>query len=315
MDSINESNENGDDLIAANSEELLLKTPLEERQELLAHHVRLVARKQSHALFVFGAQGGLGKSRTILQTLEQEGSEPVLINSHITPLALFSLLFRYRGEEIIFFDDVDSMFGSMPHLGLLRSALWGSPRVVTYGSSQLPDDLPTSFETTARLIFAANVIPKKNDAFKAVLSRCDIFELSASNDEIVEMMRRLSSKGFHGITAAQCSEVIQFISDHSSDRQLSLRLLGPSLRKVNYAREAGIDWRSLVLSQLQSLGRKGDATKMLDSRSKDFRILEQVLRRFPDSVGDQQSEWSRITNKSRASFYRALQRFREDRGS
>ena len=38
-------------------------TALEERQQLLAHHVRLVARKMNHALFVFGAQGGLGKSK------------------------------------------------------------------------------------------------------------------------------------------------------------------------------------------------------------------------------------------------------------
>ena len=33
-------------------------TALEERQQLLVHHVRLVARKVSHALFVFGSQGG-----------------------------------------------------------------------------------------------------------------------------------------------------------------------------------------------------------------------------------------------------------------
>ena len=106
-------------------------TVLEERQQLLSHHVRLIARKVSHALFVFGAQGGLGKSRTILHTLDQEGIEPILINSHVTPLALYSTLFQHRDEAVIFFDDVDSMFGSMPHLGLLRSALWGSPRIVT----------------------------------------------------------------------------------------------------------------------------------------------------------------------------------------
>lgn len=291
-----------------------IKTPLEERQELLAHHVRLVARKLSHALFVFGAQGGLGKSRTILRVLEDEGTEPVLVNSHITPLAFYSLLYRHRTEEIIFMDDTDSIFSSMAHLGLLRSCLWGQPRVVTYGSSQLPDDLPSSFETTARFIFAANVIPKRNDAFKAVLSRCDIFELSASNEEVIEMMRSLSSKGFNGITPAQCSEVIDYIAEQSSERQLSLRLLGPSLRKVGYARDAGIDWRPLILSQLQTLGKKADVTKRLDNRTKDLKVLEQVLRRFPDSVGDQQVEWSKSTGKSRATFFRTLARFREEHG-
>ena len=31
---------------------------LEQRQQVLSHHVRMVARKLSHALFVFGAAGG-----------------------------------------------------------------------------------------------------------------------------------------------------------------------------------------------------------------------------------------------------------------
>lgn len=288
------------------------KTPLEERQELLAHHVRLIARKVSHALFVFGAQGGLGKSRTILKTLAEEGASPILINSHVTPLALYTLLWQHRDEEILFFDDVDSMFSSMPHLGLLRSALWGSPRVVTYSSSQ-QNGVPQSFETSARFLFAANVVPRKNDAFKAVLSRCDIFELSASNEEVIEMMRSLASNGFHGITADECETVIDYIGEHSEDRQLSLRLLGPSLRKVRYAREAGIDWRPLVRSQLSTLGRRVETTKRLDNRGKDLRELEQVLRRHPDSVAEQQVAWCRSTGKSRASFYRVLSRYRVER--
>lgn len=287
-------------------------TALEERQRLLAHHVRLVARKLNHALFVFGAQGGLGKSRTILRTLEEEGITPILINSHITPLALFATLFRHRSEEVLFFDDVDSMFGSMAHLGLLRSALWGNPRVVTYGSSQLPDDLPPSFETTARFVFAANVIPKKNDAFKAVLSRCDIFELSATNEEVIEMMRSVAAKGFSHLSPDDCQMVIDFIAENSDDRQLSLRLLGPSLRKLLYCRSEAIDWQPLVKSQLQSLGRKNDATKRLDSRTKDLRLLQQVLKKYPDSVKDQQEQWCRASGKSRASFFRCLNRYRSE---
>ncbi len=64
-------------------------------------------------------------------------------------MSLYGTMFQHRDEQIIFFDDVDSMFWSMAHLGLLRSALWGSPRIVTYGSSQLPRDLPPSFEFTS----------------------------------------------------------------------------------------------------------------------------------------------------------------------
>lgn len=289
-------------------------TVLEERQHLLAHHVRLVARKLSHSLFVFGAQGGLGKTRTILRTLDEEGVEPVIINSHVTPLALYGLLYQYRSEQVLFFDDVDSMFGSMAHLGLLRSSLWGHPRIVTYGSSQLPSDLPTSFEFESRVIFSANIIPKKNDAFKAMVSRCDVFELTATNAEVTDLMRLVSEKGFHGVTPEDCNMVIDFIEENAEDQQLSMRLLGPSLRKLSYARSVGVDWRPLIKSQLQSLGRRKDVTKRVDGKGKDTRSFMEALRKYPESVKDQQSHFCQETGKSRASFYRVLARYRAEHG-
>ena len=282
-------------------------TALEKKQELLAHHVRLVAKKMSHALFVFGSQGGLGKTRTIMKVLDEHGIEPVLINSHVTPLALFGILYQHREECCLFFDDTDSMFASMAHLGLLRSALWGSPRIVTYNSTQLPEGLPSSFEFSSRVIFAANVIPK-NDAFKAVLSRVDQFDLSATNGEVIEAMRSIAAKGFQGVTIEECEAVIDFIEEHSEDRQLSLRLLGPSLRKLKYARDEGIDWRPLVKSQLSNLGRKQVATKRLDNKAADIRVLKDAIRKHPDSPSDQQTYWCEKTGKSRASYFRVKKR-------
>ena len=60
------------------------RTSLEKKQGLLAHHVRLVARRISHGLFCAGP-GGLGKSKTIHDTLSAEGIEPVLLNSTSRP--------------------------------------------------------------------------------------------------------------------------------------------------------------------------------------------------------------------------------------
>lgn len=159
----------------------------------------------------------------------------------------------------------------------------------------------------ADVSFAANVIPSKNDAFKAVLSHCDIFELSASNSEIVDLMRCVASNGFQGLTTNDCSEVIDFISDNSEDRQLSMRLLGLSLRKLQYARSEGLDWRPLVKSQLQTLGRKQEV-KRLDSKHQDLRILRDAVKKFPESVKDQMVYFCGQTKKSRASLYRILAR-------
>jgi hypothetical protein len=297
-----------DDTAQVVAEEITL-TALEERQNLLAHHVRLVARGMSVGLFVFGSQGGLGKSRTVLRTLADEGVSPVLVNSHITPLALYSTLFHNRQGKVIFLDDVDAIFSSMAHLGMLRSALWGDPRVVCYGSSQL-DDLPGSFVIDSRLVFCANVIPRKNDAFKAVLSRCDIFELSATQEEVVELMRSIASAGYETLTPDDCLEVVDFIEQNGDDRAISLRLLEPSFRKVQYARFEGLDWRTLVLTQLRTLGRKEDTSHRLDAKAQEIRTLHQAMERFPHCVSEQQAFWSKATGRSRASFFRLLARHR-----
>jgi hypothetical protein len=282
-------------------------TALEERQNLLAHHVRLLARGMSVGLFVYGSQGGLGKTRTVLNTLAEEDISPILINSHITPLALYTTLYHNRYGQVVFFDDVDSIFGSLAHLGLLRSALWGSPRIVTYGSSQL-DDLPGSFIFDSRLVFCANVIPRRNDAFKAVLSRCDIFELSATQEEVIELMRSVARGGYGIVTSDDCLEVVEFIEANADERAISMRLLEPSFRKVIYARSEGLDWRPLVLTQLQSLGRKPVASRRIDARANKLRLLHQAIQAHPRSVTEQQVFWSRATGKSRASFFRLLAR-------
>jgi hypothetical protein len=289
--------------------EEITPTALEERQNLLAHHVRLVARKLSNALFVYGSQGGLGKSRTVLRTLADEGISPVLVNSHITPLALYATLYHSRAERVIFFDDVDSIFGSMAHLGLLRSALWGDPRVVCYGSSQL-DDLPGSFIFESRLIFCGNVIPKRNAAFNAVLSRCDIFQLDASQEEVVDLMRSVATAGYETLSPDDCQDVVSFIEQYADDCAISLRLLEPSFRKVIYAKSEGLDWRPLVMTQLKTLGRKEDTSRRIDAKAQEIRTLHQAIERFPDSVAEQQVFWSRVTGKSRASFFRLLGKHR-----
>ena len=125
-------------------------------------------------------------------------------------------------------------------------------------------------------------------------------------------MRCVASQGFHGVTPDDCGMVIDYIAENSEDHQLSMRLLGPSLRKLQYARSENLDWRPLVRSQLQALGRKQDATKRLDSRTRDLRIFREALKKHPDCVKDQMAYFCARTQKSRALFYRTLARQRAE---
>ena len=279
-------------------------TSLEERQQLLAHHVRLVARGMANGLCVYGSRGGLGKTRVVLATLKEEGVEPVVLTGHCTPLAMYMSLYEHP-QSVVFLDDCDAMFRILPALGILRSALWegekGS-RLVNYNSSQLK--VPSSFRFEGRIVFAVNTLPRQNFAFNAVLSRVDQFELSASNEEVLEMMRRLAAQGFEGkLTADECQEVVDFVSEFSATRELSLRLLEPSLKKVLYAREEGVDWRQLVASQLHEIGRTA-VPKIPEARAYDLECLKQVAADYPDSISEQEAAFRTLTRRSRATFFR-----------
>ena len=288
------------------------RTSLEQKQRLLAHHVRLVARRVSYGLFVAGP-GGLGKSKTIQETLTQEGIEPVLINSHITPLMLYRLLFEHRKGRVLWLDDCDSIYGNLQILGLLRSGLWGQgERIVTYASTRI-DDIPSQFVFESRVIFCANTIPKKNEAFKAVLSRVDVFQLTATNEEILEQMRLLAANGFNSLTADQCQEVVDFIDQSGGTRQLSMRLYEPSLRKVEYALRVGVDWRELVRCQLDQLGKHEVPSG--DSKALDFAAMDAAVEQYPASVAMQAQYWCEARNKSRATFFRVKKAWDQQRAA
>jgi hypothetical protein len=142
------------------------------------------------------------------------------------------------------------------------------------------------------------------------LSRCDIFELSASQEEVVDLMRRVAMAGYDSLTSDDCLAVVEFIEHYGDDRAISLRLLEPSFRKVIYARSEGLDWRPLVLTQLRTLGRKEDTSRRIDAKAQEIRMLNQAIEQFPHSVSEQQIFWSRATGKSRASFFRLISKHR-----
>ncbi len=286
------------------------QTALEEKQALLRHYILLIARGLSNGLFVVGP-GGLGKSHTINKALSEEGINPVLLNSHCTPLALYRTFYFNRTGKVLWLDDCDSIYGNLHILGLLRSALWGiGQRIITYSSSQLPDDLPARFVFDSRVIFCANTIPKRNEAFKAVLTRVDTFELTATNEEIIEQMRFLANRGFESLSPEECHEVVSFIEAAGGTRRLSMRLLEPSWRKYAYAlKTPNVDWKALVNCQLDSLNAGDNTPKPVDSKTHDLDCLKEAIRQFPASVKDQEKFWGKATGKSRASFYRLKRAF------
>ena len=123
-------------------------------------------------------------------------------------------------------------------------------------------------------------------------------------------MRSVASAGYETLSPDECQDVVSFIEQYADDCAISLRLLEPSFRELLYARSEGLDWRPLVMTQLKTLRRKNDTSHRLDAKVHEVRLLHQAIERFPDAVSDQQAFWSRVTGKSRASFFRLLSKHR-----
>ena len=242
-------------------------TALEERQRLLAHHVRLVARGMSNGLAVYGSRGGLGKTKVVLDDAEGRRREAARVERPFHAASLYTQPLR-TPRSVLFLDDCDSLFRNLPALGSCGGSVGGDNenRLVTYNCSQIK--IPSSFYFTGRIIFAINTLPMKNHAFNAVLSRVDQYELTATNEEVLDLMRELAAQGFDGLTPDECMEVVDFIGEFSATRELSLRLLEPSFRKVLYARGEGVDWRQLVASPA-SRNRRTAVPKVSDCRTYD----------------------------------------------
>lgn len=291
----------------SNSEPTMQLTGLERKQEVLKHYVKMVAGGQANGLLCFGS-GGNGKSTVVTETLSERNIQPILLNSHLTPLGLFGVLWTYRSDSIILIEDCEQSLSNAAVLGLLRSALSGvsDERRVTYTSSQ-QFDMPPSFRFDSRIILCANAVPK-TEAFKALLSRCLVYHLEPTQEEILEQFHLLAAKGFTSpdgeyLAPDLCSMVVDFVAT-TATRRLNMRLLVPVFRTVLYAKAEAVAWEPLVENQLQELLPTKNVAQPVGSKQQEVRCLEEALARFPDSPKDQVRCFMAKSGRSRATFFR-----------
>jgi hypothetical protein len=137
----------------------------------------------------------------------------------------------------------------------------------------------------------------------------DVFELAASNDEVLELMRSMAASGYGTLTPDQCLDLVEFIEKAGGTRQLTMRLYEPSLRKMQYAIQNGIAWRELVRSQLDQIGASEGVPQPLDTKGHDLRVMAQAIAAHPTSVKMQEEFWCKGTGHSRASFFRCKKEY------
>jgi len=214
---------------------------------------------------VITGQGGLGKTYTVMKTLQAAGIQDynevvrklaigsridmsklyVTIKGYSTPKGLFRTLFE-NNRAVIVFDDCDSILKDPVALNLLKGALdsYGK-RIISWNAESFgkDDDLPRSFEFKGKVIFISNM--DQNNIDQAIRSRSMMIDLSMTDDQKIDRMEFIakSDEFLPEYTAEEKADALGLIREIKDEvKEISLR----TLISVTKIRSANKDWKDLA---------------------------------------------------------------------
>jgi hypothetical protein len=194
---------------------------------------------------VITGEGGLGKTYTVVKTLEANGYKDIsdmgefqvgqVINTrktftsvkgYSTAKGLYRTLFE-NNKGIIVFDDCDAVLKDPVALNLLKGALdsYGK-RIISWNADLRDDDLPKSFNFEGRVIFISNMSQDSID--QAIRSRSMLIDLSMSADQKIDRMEFIAKSDsfmpeYDTKIKADALSLIRELKD--SAKEISLRTL------------------------------------------------------------------------------------------
>ena len=222
-----------------------------ERFEFIEKFTKLVAKGVIPSLVVTGS-GGLGKTHTILNTLNEIGLKEdtigeidgdfVFIKGYTTPRNLYTTLYHNNGKVIVF-DDCDSSFKDPIGANIFKAALDSSARrIISWGAESKDDEVPSRFEFIGKVIFISNLEMGKFP--QAILSRSMLTDLTLNMEEKVERIEQIfkEEKNYEKDDKA---EVLNFVKKNASKaKDLNIRSAFNILKiKVSL----GEDWERAAL--------------------------------------------------------------------
>jgi hypothetical protein len=238
---------------------------LEGKVQIIRDRTRSVALGYRTGMYLWG-EGGIGKSYSVISTLDQLNADYLLNNSRLTGRGLFDLLREYPAK-LHLLEDCEPLFGDRHALGVLRSALWGQTnaqhrqvRTVTWRTFAGP----LTFDFEGGVIMIGNRSLETVPELKALQSRIPALRLTATNQELAALMRSVSEEGFRlllqqrglrSMSPAQCEEVCEFLIAEILPlaRNLDMRFLVNAFR--DYLQfldgETMTHWKDLVRSELK----------------------------------------------------------------
>lgn len=242
----------------------------------------LLGSEKINGLIIEGS-AGLGKSHITYETLTENNkklnNDFYVVNAHITPLEMYSVLFE-NSTKIIVFEDIPSIFKNETSIGLLLSALWGmgDRRIVNYFSTtDRLANMPKSFEFTGKIIILCNKMPGVLEPLK---SRCFYLKVEFDFKTKIEILYELAK--IHSIDF----EIVDFIKNTANE---SYEINFRTLFKLNEVFKRNKQWENLAKEQMEFNSEKAAFLQIL---------------KLSISVDEQVRKARRELGISRATFFR-----------
>lgn len=239
---------------------------LRERFDMLEDMTRACKKGDVRAMIVSGPPG-VGKSHgvekvlakhDVLSTLANTAPKYVIVKGAMSPLGLYMKLYNYSAKDnVVVFDDCDSIFQDELSLNILKAALDSKKtRKIFWNTDSRAlrsEGIPDQFEFKGSAVFITNlkfekVKGKLREHLEALESRCHYIDLTIDTDR--EKMLRikqivgdgmLDEYAFEGDIA---EEILDFVAINKDRlRELSLRTV---LKIADLAKAFPTKWESMA---------------------------------------------------------------------
>ena len=245
-----------------------------ERYKDLQKYIESFSQKKMN-LVTLVSRAGLGKSSLTENALIEFA--PLSINSHVTPMRFYQMIYESTQEEadvLIMIDEAEIMFSNSKLVTMLKILCDSrEEKVMKYATtSPMLKDYPQEFETKAKVILLLNKLKPEDPNIKAVMSRGHCLNFCPSD---VEIHRYLTEW-------AEDKEILDFLKTFAPfSKNLNLRTYVLAIE----SKQSNIDWRHEVIQNLDVDKRLFTIKDLLEKYTDDIKRLE---------------EWG----ESRASYYR-----------
>lgn len=235
---------------------------INQRFNFVEQMVDMVVQKTLPSAVITG-EGGLGKSYTVLKSLEKNGFKNLtdlsnfaigtkinkakaftVVKGYSTAKGLYRTLFENNGMVIVF-DDCDSILKDDVAKNVLKGALDSyAKRYISWNADMKDEDLPRSFEFTGSIIFVSNMALEKID--QAIRTRSLVVDLSMTEAQKLERMEVIakSEEFLPEVNASAKVMALDFLkSNLGKIPNMSLRSL---IAVTKIANNGNKDWKDLA---------------------------------------------------------------------